>query len=82
MVEVHIHPDHPHSMEERIKRRLRPSAEPQRGSGDQAIVGSGPNRTITTIHNSGNMRQHGPDNKGEGGIDGKSRGPANRRGEI
>jgi hypothetical protein len=82
MVEVHTHPDHPHSMEERIKRRLHPSAEPQRGSGDQAIVGSGPNRTITTIHNSGNMRQHGPNAKGEGGIDNKPRGSNNPHGEI
>jgi hypothetical protein len=45
------------------------------------VVGSGPNRTITTIHNSGNMRQHGADAIGHG-IDGKVRGPANRNGEI
>jgi hypothetical protein len=82
MVEVHTHRDHPASMDERIRRRLNPSAEPRRGDGAQVTTGSGPNRTITTIHNSANMRQHGEDNKGEPGIDGRMRGPANRQGEI
>jgi hypothetical protein len=47
--------------EERIRNRLRPSAEPQRGPGAQVKVGDGPNRTITTIHESANTRKHGED---------------------
>jgi hypothetical protein len=68
--------------EERIRNRLRPSAEPQRGPGAQVKVGDGPNRTITTIHQSANTRQHGPDHKGEGNIFGEARGPANPEGQI
>jgi hypothetical protein len=59
MVEVKTHPQHPSSMEERIRNRLKPSAEPERGNGPQVTVGSGPNRTITTVHPSANTRQHG-----------------------
>jgi hypothetical protein len=73
MVEIRTHRDHPHSMEERIRNRLKPSAEPQRGSGAQVTVGSGPNRTITTIHNTANTRQHGSGNPGEPSITGKRR---------
>jgi hypothetical protein len=68
--------------EERVRNRLKPSAEPQRGPGAQVKVGDGPNRTITTIHQSANTRQHGPDHKGEPGIDGKMRGPANPKGQY
>jgi hypothetical protein len=60
--------------EERIRNRLRPSAEPQRGPGAQVKVGDGPNRTITTIHESANTRKHGSDNVGEGDIHGNKRG--------
>jgi hypothetical protein len=74
MTEVKTHRDHPSSMEERIRNRLKPSAEPQRGNGPQTTVGSGPNRTITTIHHSANTRQHGDVHKGEPGVDGKPRG--------
>jgi len=82
MVEIKTHRDHPSSMDERIRNRLKTSAEPQRGSGAQVTVGSGPNRTITTIHNSANARTHGNDNPGEGDIYGNKRGPANSKGEI
>jgi hypothetical protein len=68
--------------EARIRNRLKPSAEPQRGPGAQVTNGSGPTRTVTTIHQSANTRQHGPDHKGEGNIFGEKRGPANRTGEI
>jgi len=61
MVEIKTHRDHPSSMEERVRNRLKPSAEPERGAGPQVTVGSGPNRTITTIHNSANTRKHGED---------------------
>jgi hypothetical protein len=52
---------------------LRPSAEPQRGPGAQVKVGDGPNRTITTIHQSANTRQHGEGHPGEGDIRGNKR---------
>ena len=51
---------------ERIRNRLRPSAEPQRGDGAQVKLGDSPNRTITTVHPRGNMRQHGDVRQGEG----------------
>ena len=47
--------------EERVRNRLKTSAEPQRGPGAQVKVGDGPNRTITTIHESANTRKHGED---------------------
>jgi hypothetical protein len=83
MPEIKTHPDHPRSMEERVRNRLKPSAEPQRSPGaPQVTLGSGPTRTVTTIHHSANTRQHGEDNPGEGDIYGNKRGPANRDGEI
>jgi hypothetical protein len=82
MVEIKTHRDHPSSMEERIRNRLKTSAEPQRGSGAQVKLGDGPTRVVTTVHPSANTRQHGEDNKGEGDIYGRPRGPANTRGEI
>jgi len=67
--------------EERIRNRLKTSAEPQRGDGAQVTVGNSPNRTVTTVHPSGNTRQHGED---RGGVDihGRPRASANPRGEI
>jgi len=67
--------------EERIRNRLKPSAEPQRGSGAQVKLGDGPTRTVTTVHPSANTRQHGEDARGVD-IYGRDRGPANRTGEI
>jgi hypothetical protein len=55
----------------RVRSRLKPSAEPQRGDGDQVTVGNSPNRTITTVHKSGNMRQHGDVRPGEGKVGGR-----------
>jgi hypothetical protein len=81
MVEIKTHRDHPSSMEERIRNRLKTSAEPQRGSGAQVKLGDGPTRVVTTIHNTANTRQHGEDAKGVD-IYGNDRGPANRDGEI
>jgi hypothetical protein len=47
--EVHTHPQHPASMEQRIADRLKPSAGA--GAGDVQITkGSSPSRTVTTIH--------------------------------
>jgi len=66
--------------EARITNRLRNSG----GEEADTIVqkGSGPTRTYHNIHNPGSARQHGADNRGEPGIDGKLRGPANRTGEY
>jgi hypothetical protein len=74
MTEVKTHRDHPASMEQRIRDRLKPSAEPQRGAGPQVTLGSGPTRTVTTIHHAANTRQHGEVNSGEPDIQGVKRG--------
>ena len=60
--------------EERIRNRLKTSAEPQRGSGAQVKLGDGPTRTVTTVHPSGNTRQHGDVHPGEPDIQGNRRG--------
>jgi hypothetical protein len=68
--------------EERVRNRLKTSAEPQRGPGShQVTVGNSPNRTVTTVHPSGNTRQHGEDRSGID-IHGNTRGPANPKGQI
>ena len=53
------------SAEERIRNRLKTSAEPQRGSGAQVKLGDGPTRVVTTVHPQGNTRQHGDVRRGE-----------------
>jgi hypothetical protein len=73
-MEIKTHRDHPSSMEQRIRDRLKPSAEPQRGDGAQVTLGSGPTRAVTTIHPNGNTRQHGEVHQGEGDINGNKRG--------
>jgi hypothetical protein len=80
MVEIKTHRDHPSSMEERIRRRYKNSGGEE--ADFTAKVGEGPNRLFHNSHNSANMRQHGPDNKGEGDINNRPRGPANTKGEI
>jgi hypothetical protein len=66
------------SMDQRIADRLKPSAL----DGDVRLTkGTGPTRTVTTIHHGGTAKQHGPDAKGTG-ILGEDRGPANRKGEV
>ena len=66
--------------EARIASRLRNSG----GEEADHIVqkGSGPTRTFTNIHHPGSARQHGADNRGEPGIDGRMRGPANTKGQV
>jgi hypothetical protein len=52
MGEVHTHPQHPASMEQRIADRLKPSAGA--GAGDiQITSGNSPNRVVHTIHHCG-----------------------------
>lgn len=43
---------------QRIRDRMKPSAGDQPG---QTKVGDGPNRTITTVHQSGGVHNHGSD---------------------
>jgi hypothetical protein len=70
-VEVRTHPDHPSSMEARINKRLRPSAG--EGAGDEQVTkGTGPTRTVHTIHHPGSARQH-PSNA-DGPMTGSNRG--------
>jgi hypothetical protein len=78
--EIHTHPDHPRSMDERIRRRERNSGGEEADSITK--TGDGARRTFHNIHNPGSARQHGADNPGEPGIDGKMRGPANPRGQY
>jgi hypothetical protein len=73
MVEIKTHSDHPHSMEQRIANRLKPSCG---GDADVEVTkGSGPTRTVTAIHHSGSAKQHGEGRSGED-ING------NRRGQV
>ena len=77
MVEIKTHRDHPASMEERARRR-------ERNSGDTAhadTVMKGDKDMKLNIHNTRNT-SYGPDHKGEPGIDGRMRDPANRQGEY
>jgi hypothetical protein len=69
------------SAEETINRRMRDSGDTS--TADKVIhTGSGVRRTIHHVHLSGGQKSHGPDHKGEPGVDGRMRGPANRSGEI
>ena len=55
-------PNHPSSMEQRVKDRLKPSAGA--GAGDEQVTtGSGPTRATTTIHHGGTARRHGSNNE-------------------
>jgi hypothetical protein len=81
MPEIKTCSEHPSSMEARINKRLQPSGGSDTGGG-RVTQGSGPNRTVTTIHHSAAARQHGSDAKGEGDIYGRPRGPANTKGQI
>jgi hypothetical protein len=66
--------------EARIANRLRNSGGEE--ADHHAVHGTGPTRTHTNIHSTGNVLQRGPDHKGEGNIFGEARGPANTKGEI
>ena len=68
------------SAQETIERRQRNSGGVE---ADKTIKsGDGVRRVFHNIHLHGHQAQHGDDNRGEPGIDGKMRGPANRQGEI
>ena len=64
------------SAEETIARRMRNSGGEE---ADKTIKsGEGVRRVFHNIHLSGSAKQHGNDNKGEPGIDGRMRGPADQ----
>ena len=68
------------SAEETIRRRQQNSGGVE---ADKTIKsGEGARRTYHNVHLSGGQAQHGRDRPGEPGIDGRMRGPANRRGEY
>lgn len=67
---------HPKSQDQRIADRLKPSND-MATANVHSVHGTGPTRTHTTVHHSGNQAQgpgHGPVNTGEGDITGKPRG--------
>jgi len=66
--------------EARIANRLRNSGGEE--ADHHAVHGTGPTRTHTNIHSTGNVLQRGSDNKGEGDVFGNPRGPANTRGQV
>ena len=80
MVEIKTHRDHPSSMEERIRARLKNSG------GEEGYTvhtgGDAPNRVFHNVHEKGNVMQRGEDNKGEGSIINTPRGVANPKGQI
>jgi hypothetical protein len=64
------------SAEETIARRMQNSGGVE---ADKTIKsGEGVRRVYHNIHLSGHQAQHGNDNKGEPGIDGRMRGPADQ----
>ena len=68
------------SAQETIERRQRNSGGVE---ADKTIKsGEGVRRVFHNIHLSGHQAQHGEDNRGEGDINNRPRGPANTRGEI
>jgi hypothetical protein len=65
------------SAAETLQRRMRDSGDTSTAS-HVIKSGEGVRRTIHHVHPSGHQAQHGPDNKGEPGIDGRMRGPADQ----
>jgi hypothetical protein len=66
--------------QETIERRMRNSGGEE---ADKTIKsGDGVRRVYHNIHLHGHQAQHGEDNKGEGDINNRPRGPANRSSEI
>jgi hypothetical protein len=57
-VEVKTNPNHPSSMTQRIRDRLKHSGGGPERAAETVQVGSGPNRTITAIHRKGNQQHN------------------------
>jgi hypothetical protein len=68
------------SMDQRVADRLKNSGDVAHAD-HHNVHGTGPTRAHTNIHHSRNT-SYGEDNKGEGDINNRPRGPANTRGEI
>jgi hypothetical protein len=75
MTEVKLHRDHPQSMAERIAKRERNSGDTAHADVVRKSNAQGSN--YTNIHFS-RVTDYGEPNKGEPGIDGKMRGPADQ----
>jgi hypothetical protein len=84
MPEVKYDKSHPAGAtpEARIANRFKNSGANIDTVDHHAVHGSGPTRAHTNVHSAGSAKSHGPDNKGEGDIFGRPRGPANSQGEI
>jgi hypothetical protein len=67
--------------EDIVNKRMRDSGDTSTADKTMAS-GSGPRRLFHHVHLSGSQKSHGEDNKGEPGVDGRMRGPANTKGEI
>jgi hypothetical protein len=70
MVEVKLSDLKPEA--QRIADRLKPSSSPD-AANTSVTHGTGPTRTVTTVHHSGHQHRHGPANEGEGDITGGKR---------
>jgi hypothetical protein len=57
---------------QRIADRLKPSCSPD-AAHTSVTTGTGPTRTVTTIHRGGHQHRHGPVNEGEANIIGGKR---------
>jgi len=68
------------SMEQRVADRLKTSGDVAHAD-VHAVHGTGPTRAHNHIHHS-RVTSYGEDNKGEGDVFGRPRGPANSKGEI
>jgi len=68
MGETKLSSQHPASMEERIKNRLRPSNDTANAD-SVTTVGHSPTRTVTSVHHS-RVHTHGAPNEGERSITG------------
>jgi hypothetical protein len=68
-------------LEQRLSDRLKNSGD-EKNADIVTKHGEGARRTFHNIFHGGTAKSHGEDNKGEPGIDGRMRGPANSQGEI
>ena len=58
---------------QRVADRLKPSAGTPDTASTQVTHGTGPTRTVTTVHRGGHQHQHGPADEGVGNIVGGKR---------
>ena len=58
---------------QRVADRLKPSAGSPDTASTQVTHGTGPTRTVTTVHRGSQQSQHGPADSGVGDITGRRR---------